>query len=303
MKTQQQRYFDVDFKDLLITLNCFSLITFDHHHLHKIRETEEMNKSPSISVLPEGCISDLISCTSPRDASRFAAISKLFNAAADSDSVWERFLPSDYRDVIGRAVSAPVVFDSKKQLYVQLSDSYLLLDRGRLAFKLDKETGKKCYMLGARDLSIAWQDDARYWEWGPVPGSRFAEAGILREVWWLDIRGIIDTSVLSQESIYGAYLVYRVTQDAHGLGVPAKTIVTLGEIRNETSNVYLQQPRVPRRDRVVVTHTMRKDGWMEIKLGEFYCSDGDEGEVEMVLHEHLSWKSGLIVEGIEVRPN
>nr|GEW12771.1 inactive protein kinase SELMODRAFT_444075 [Tanacetum cinerariifolium] len=39
----------------------------------------------SILVLPEGCISDILSLTSPRDASRAAAISKTFKTAADSD--------------------------------------------------------------------------------------------------------------------------------------------------------------------------------------------------------------------------
>lgn len=262
----------------------------------------ESEEAPSITILPEGCISDIISVTSPRDASRFAAISKTFNTAADSDAVWERFLPSDYREIIARAVSH-VGFDSKKQLYLFLSDSHILLDHGRLAFKLDKESGKKCYMLGARDLSIAWQDDTRYWEWGHVPGgSRFAEVGILKEVWWLDIRGIIDSALLSQKSTYVAYLVYQITRGSRGLSEPAKTIVTFGGIRNETSIVYLQQPRVLGQEPAAATYTMRNDGWMEIELGEFYCNDGNEGEVEMVFHEHVHWKSGLIVEGIQLRP-
>lgn len=41
---------------------------------------------------------------------------------------------------------------------------------------------------------------------------------------------------------------------------------------------------------------------MEIELGEFYNDEGDDGEVEMRLREISDWKSGLIVEGIEVRP-
>nr|GEZ64953.1 F-box domain, phloem protein 2-like protein [Tanacetum cinerariifolium] len=49
--------------------------------------------------------------------------------------------------------------------------------------------------------------------------------------------------------------------------------------------------------------TTRNDGWMEIELGEFYHDDGDEGDVEMKFQEHRTWKMGLIVEGIELRPN
>ncbi|KAI3704257.1 hypothetical protein L1987_74473 [Smallanthus sonchifolius] len=91
----------------------------------------ESNNAPTISVLSEGCVSDILSNTSPRDACRAASISKEFNLAADSDAVWDRFLPPDHREVIARAVS-PVVFDSKKQLYHRLSESYILLGRGYL---------------------------------------------------------------------------------------------------------------------------------------------------------------------------
>ena len=127
---------------------------------------------------------------------------------------------------------------------------------------------------------------------------------ILREVWWLDICGIIPSVMLSPKSTYVAYLVFRITRDSFGLTVGAKTTVSFGGIRNETSNVYLKQPQAYAHDEppTNAAPTTRKDGWMEIKLGEFYCNDGNEGEVEMKFQEHHSWKGGLIVEGIELRP-
>ncbi|KAI3518518.1 hypothetical protein L1887_07323 [Cichorium endivia] len=277
-----------------------------------------MNEAASISVLPEGCLSEILSLTSPRDACRAASISKGFNSAADSDAVWERFLPPDYREVIAGAVS-PLVFGRKKQLYLFLSDSHILLDRGSLSFQLDKESGKKCYMLGAKQLSIAWQDDTRYWEWGNVPGSRslslslfrvtlFPEVCILRQVWWLGIQGKIAGATLSQNTIYFVYIVFRTTEDSRGLAVPATTRVSYGGIEMVTENMYLQRPRATRRTGHVPPQEsdafprMRKDGWMEIKLGEFECNEGDDGDVEMTFDEHRSWKCGLIVEGIELRP-
>ncbi|PWA73044.1 F-box domain, Phloem protein 2-like protein [Artemisia annua] len=270
---------------------------------HRPRMDEFNEAAASISVLPEGCISDILSLTSPRDASRAAAISKTFNTAADSDAVWEQFLPPDYRQVIARAVS-PVVFETKKELYISLSDSNVILDRGTLGFKLDKDSGKKCYMLGAKDLSIAWHDDTRYWERGHVPESRFDEVAILRGVWWLDICDIIPSVMLSPKSTYVAYLVFRITRNSMGLAVPAKTTVGFGGIRNERSYVYLKRPQAWAHDeaRAHAAPTTRKDGWMEIELGEFYHDDGDEGEVEMKFQEHDSWKGGLIVEGIAIRP-
>lgn len=49
--------------------------------------------------------------------------------------------------------------------------------------------------------------------------------------------------------------------------------------------------------------TQREDGWLEVELGEFY-NDGDDEVVVMTLKEIMTgqWKSGLIVEGIELRP-
>lgn len=47
----------------------------------------------------------------------------------------------------------------------------------------------------------------------------------------------------------------------------------------------------------------REDGWMEIKLGEFFTGEDDE-EVKMSLMEVKGYqlKGGLVIEGIEVRP-
>ncbi|KAG0453087.1 hypothetical protein HPP92_025751 [Vanilla planifolia] len=47
----------------------------------------------------------------------------------------------------------------------------------------------------------------------------------------------------------------------------------------------------------------RRDGWMEVLLGDFYNEDGEDGEIDMCLKEINSgqWKHGLIVQGIEIR--
>ena len=47
----------------------------------------------------------------------------------------------------------------------------------------------------------------------------------------------------------------------------------------------------------------RKDGWMEIELGEFFSGEANE-EVKMSLMEVKGYqlKGGIIIEGIEVRP-
>jgi len=82
--------------------------------------------------LPEGCIAAIISFTSPRDACRLASVSKIFKSAADSDQVWERFPPSDYRDVLRNSDGGLALLNSlsKKQLYLHLSEHQLLDQSG-----------------------------------------------------------------------------------------------------------------------------------------------------------------------------
>ncbi|KAH7857138.1 hypothetical protein Vadar_009456 [Vaccinium darrowii] len=257
--------------------------------------------------------------TSPADACRSSAISTLFNAAADSDSMWESFLPFDYRQIVSRSVS-PVVFSTKKQLYFSLCESPLLLDGGKLGFALDRVSGKKCYTLPARELAIAWKEDTRYWVWISLPESRFSEVAQLLNVWWLDIWGTINTAMLSANTTYAAYLIFKITDQRHfGFeSLPVKASVRFlkeGEEYEDdkSSTVSLtMQPlrsrhrgereigRLPREN--VRFPQIRRDGWMEIELGEFHNDEGDDGEVEMRLREVREWKSGLIVEGIEVRP-
>ncbi|CAH1451183.1 unnamed protein product [Lactuca virosa] len=173
------------------------------------------------------------------------------------------------------------------------------------SFQLDKESGKKCYMLGGKELYIALQDDNEYRKWGHIAESRFAEVCILKKVCWLEIRGKIASVMLSQNNTYVVYLVYQTTSDSHGHSVPATTMVSFCGIGMVTENVYLQKSEASEiwKENYVFPQR-RKDGWMEIKLGEFEYNDGDNGEVEMAYVENNwgHWKKGLIVEGIELRP-
>lgn len=83
----------------------------------------------NFELLPQDCISHILSCTSPRDACRSELVSTTVRHAGDSDSVWEKFLPSDYQEILSRLVS-PLVFASKKELYSKLCRP-LLIDEGR----------------------------------------------------------------------------------------------------------------------------------------------------------------------------
>ncbi|KAK6778058.1 hypothetical protein RDI58_024776 [Solanum bulbocastanum] len=57
--------------------------------------------------------------------------SKSLQSAAESDSVWERFLPSVYQSINSASLTTVPDFVSKKDLYVYLCRHPLLIDAGR----------------------------------------------------------------------------------------------------------------------------------------------------------------------------
>ncbi|XP_009757437.1 F-box protein PP2-B10-like [Nicotiana sylvestris] len=256
------------------------------------------------SLLPEGCISEILSFTSPKDAATSSAISRGFKSAAESDVVWEKFLPSDYQHIISKSDSL-LVSPSKKELYFSLCDSPILIDGGKLSFSLDKKTGKKCFMVAARELAITWGDTPQYWEWLPHPDSRFSEVAKLIWVSWLDIRGKIETRILSKKNKYAAYLVFKLANRFYGLETVNAYVRLVGcetkhEAEERASITSLSRREEPGKKRP----KRRIDGWMEIEVGTFFNHIGEDGDVEARLMEirHLGGKSGLVVQGMEFRP-
>ncbi|KAK9919295.1 hypothetical protein M0R45_027900 [Rubus argutus] len=118
-----------------------------------------MKKVAVMMELPEGCIANVLSLTTPRDACRLSAISR------------------DFKSYPAPNQSAAIDAKSKKELYISLSDNPILIDGGKMSFSLDKWSGKKCYMIAAKHLRIAWGNTPRYWEWISLPESRFKEGG------------------------------------------------------------------------------------------------------------------------------
>ncbi|KAE8670272.1 hypothetical protein F3Y22_tig00112159pilonHSYRG00143 [Hibiscus syriacus] len=250
-------------------------------------------------ILPEECQSLIISLTSPADACRSAMVSPSLRSVADSDAVWEKFLPCDYNSILSS--SSSLLSLGKKELYSHLSSHPVLIRNGTMSFQLEKGSGKKCYMLGARALSIIWGDTPSYWTWTSERDSRFPEVAELKLVWWLDVKGKMETRILSPNTNYAAYLVFRLRR-RHTSGFRRRTVglnVNIdGMVPREAQRVSLDSRDEPQHVRE------RGDEWMEVEMGEFWSECGDDGTVEFGLKEiDTSYhKRGLIIEGIEIRP-
>uniref|UniRef100_M8BYT1 F-box domain-containing protein n=1 Tax=Aegilops tauschii TaxID=37682 RepID=M8BYT1_AEGTA len=287
------------------------------------RKEDEEQASGGIQRIPEECLEKAIGLTSPADACRAATVSAVFRSAADSDAVWEQFLPPDCDAVLERAVHL-VDSSSKKDLFMELSDEHVLLDDGKRSFGLHRSTGAKCYMLSSSELAIAW--------------GRFPMVAELMSVCWFSIFGVINSRELSPGTHYAAYLVFKLTHDASGLSSrsqiskvevggqvvgSARTAslhpcnrascsgAAIGEASSSTmnNNCVVNQPHEHKDEDeggIVRYPRERVDGWLELEIGDFHTSAGDDAgaDVPMGLHEfeELQWKKGLILEGIEIRP-
>lgn len=91
-----------------------------------MEERESNKKGMNLLDLPEGCLSHILSLTSPFYVLRSSIVCKLFHSLAKSDLVWEKFLPSDFQPIIQR----PSASLSKKNLVLHLCRSFILLEDG-----------------------------------------------------------------------------------------------------------------------------------------------------------------------------
>ncbi|XP_050230295.1 putative F-box protein PP2-B12 [Mercurialis annua] len=293
-----------------------------------------MGGERNLLALPEDCIADILSFTGPLDACKLSTVSSSLRDAAQSDAVWKKFLPSDYESIILESSDSSLLyrFSSKKQLYLSLCHDPLLIDSGKKSFALDKWTGKKCYMISARDLKIIWSDTPAHWRWISLPDSRFSEVAELISICWLEISAKIHTNMLSPSILYTSYLVFKSPKGAYGFEYqPAEVIVRFVGRESGKHNVYMDaergqrrhSPRLKRRiglfnrNRIFGIQASvangessckypkeRGDGWLEIELGDYFNKEGEDGELEMSVLEVKGghWKGGLVVQGIEIRP-
>ncbi|RZC63493.1 hypothetical protein C5167_025250 [Papaver somniferum] len=216
---------------------------------------------------------------------------------ADSDVLWEKFLPADYQEIISGALHLlPSAALSEKELYYRLSDDPLLIDGGSKSFQLEKSSGKKCIMLGAKELAISWGDGKTpwYWDWPRCPGSRFAQVAELHGVWWLEIHGKMEIQLLSPNTFYVAHFVFKLRDDAYGFDdyEPMKAKVEVfGRADGDTnacskerliylgacSEYYPPDPIYPPDQMLEPEYFARErgNGWMEVEMGHFYNGGGD----------------------------
>ncbi|CAM8885746.1 unnamed protein product [Rhodiola kirilowii] len=162
--------------------------------------------------------------------------------------------------------------------------------------ELEKQSnGKKTHMIPARKLRIKYSGTPQHWTWKSVPDSIYEVAELLH-VYGLAINGRLQMSELAPNTTYAAYLVFKLKVNHRGFNNPeGKGCVGVTGREKSINNLSLiaeGQGHHPKR---------RQDGWMEVELGQFDVKENDN-EMEIDFTQITNYvKSGLVVQGIEVR--
>ncbi|CDY65051.1 BnaC02g47870D [Brassica napus] len=206
--------------------------------------------------------------------------------------VWEKFLPPEYSSLILESQVSTL----KKELYFSLCNNPVLIEDGQKSFWLEKASGKRCIMLSARQLAITWGNSPQYWQWISIPEARFKKVPELLDVCAFEIRGWMNTRILSPRTHYSAYVVYKTRSGCHGFrDLPIQVgICLVGQKATKRFICF---------DEELMKSKEREDGWIEAEIGDLFNEIGcDEIELSIIDITSPYWKRGLIIQGIEFRP-
>lgn len=289
-------------------------------------ENENEKGLMGLGDLPESCVSLILILNTPRDVCRLSTVSQTFRLAGNSDSVWEKMLPIQYRHLLER-LDSPLEFSSKRELYFSLCHPNLIDGRTKM-FWIERATGKLCFILSPRDLHITWGDDNRYWHWISRDDSSFKEIAELVTVCWLEVRGQFDLKLLSPGSTYAISFRLKLNESRRGITrnfghramvppwprpygwnhKPVKFSVTTPDGDHQIYARYLSDLDKPVENNEYQMTPFRhvEDGWIEFDAGRFVVEEeGDNpGKIEFCMREWEggNWKGGLLLDGIKIQP-
>ncbi|CAK9187151.1 unnamed protein product [Ilex paraguariensis] len=199
-------------------------------------------------------------------------------------------LPHRYEAILKDADS-PIDSSSTEKLYEQLYAG-VFLNKKRKKYWVERKSTYNSFMLFARDLSITWADDNRFWHWPYLPETNnvLIDVAELLNVSWLEIHGKFETTKLSPGVTYEVVFVVMLRDPAYGWQVPV--------------NLRLILPDGSRQEHKENMMEKTRGRWIEIPAGEFTTLPEKDGEVEFSLYDYDGgvWKRGLVIKGVAIRP-
>ncbi|KAL1205254.1 Protein PHLOEM PROTEIN 2-LIKE A1 [Cardamine amara subsp. amara] len=188
----------------------------------------------------------------------------------------------------------PPISVSSVNLSEQLRNGVFLKPTKLIKYWVDERSNTNCFMLFARNLSITWSDDPNYWTWFPhteSPNETNVEAVELKNVCWLDITGKFDTRNLTPGISYEVVFKVKLEDPAYGWDAPVNLKLVLPNGKEKPQEQKMSLRELPRYK------------WVDIRVGEF-VPEKSTGEITFSMYEHEAgtWKKGLFLKGVAIRP-
>ncbi|KAL4575063.1 hypothetical protein LXL04_021904 [Taraxacum kok-saghyz] len=171
-------------------------------------------------------------------------------------------------------------------------------DSGEKVFWLPEVDGKKHFMLSAK-TTLNNYGNAELFKTTSSAQSRFQEVVELLPQQAFRINCMIESQMLSKDTNYVCYLVFKISDKCHGLRYPVKVRDLLQWYDKETLVIYFRSPSPWN------LHDTDQAGWMEVKVWKFnlnHAFEDDHFYVNLRLYSFEGTMSGLIVDGLEFRP-
>ncbi|GJX99438.1 kinase-like domain, phloem protein 2-like protein [Tanacetum coccineum] len=171
-------------------------------------------------------------------------------------------------------------------------------------FWLGEINRKKLFVLSAK-AAIYKFSNVNLFTSMPSAHSRFQEVIELLPQRVFHINCMIKSQMLSPDTEYVCYLVFKLSETCHGLHYPVNVRDVLHQENNEAEFVYFINPSPLNIHGFTRIPKQREDGWMEIQVWKFnstHVFKDDSLSMNMKFTSHEGIMSGLIVCGLEFRP-
>ncbi|GJT39789.1 phloem protein 2-like protein [Tanacetum coccineum] len=182
-------------------------------------------------------------------------VSGFLKPELDKDSV-ER-VAIDCNEILNR--SENYIQDASKE------ELYLLLLNGIF---IDNVNGKKCHMLPAK----AFLHDTSNVSYNRIPQAKcscsFAEFVQILPCHELRMKCNIETQLLSSDTTYACFLVFKLSEKCCGLKYPVKARDLLPYKKERTNIISFTPPSIVNLDKIKWIPKQREDRWMEVIVWE-----------------------------------
>ncbi|CAL9235770.1 unnamed protein product [Arabidopsis halleri] len=276
-------------------------------------DTNGLATGPSLGDIPESCVASVILHLTPPEICNLARLNRAFRGAASSDSVWEKKLPRNYKDLLDLLPPERYQSLSKKDIFALLSRP-IRFDDGHKQVWIDRSTGRVCMAISARGMAITGIEDRRYWNWIATEESRFHVVAYLQQIWWFEVDGMMSFNLppgiycLSFRIHLGRFskrLGRRVCHFEHTHGwelKPVRFSLSTSDGQEASCEYYLAEKGGEEMGRE------QKGGgefWREYKVGEFVvsCSEpSTEVRWSMKQIDCTHSKGGICVDSVFIIP-